>query len=124
MSWFLQAACLGSPAEIFFPTFVDGDGNEVLDDGTIFESYGDTTEFYEEARTICTACPVMLECRQYAMENRERFGMWGGQTPIERRRVERSERRQRLHIRRRAEAIAAAAADSHEDEFADTLDEE
>jgi hypothetical protein len=36
------------------------------------------------------------------LENKERWGMWGGLTPIERRRIERRERRQRLKNKRSA----------------------
>jgi hypothetical protein len=115
------ASCLGAPSDIFFPSFVDDDGNEVYDDGTIYESYGDTTSFYEEARSICNGCPIKESCLAIAMENRERFGMWGGLTPIERRRIERSDRRARLNARRRAEAAAAVI---HEPDTADTLVEE
>jgi WhiB family redox-sensing transcriptional regulator len=30
------------------------------------------------AKAICAACPVQLECRRWALENDERFGIWGG----------------------------------------------
>ena len=32
---------------------------------------------------ICFQCPVMLECREYALHN-EAFGTWGGMTEWER----------------------------------------
>ena len=34
---------------------------------------------------ICRTCPVMAECAQYALDNDERSGIWGGLTPDVRR---------------------------------------
>ena len=88
----------------FFPTIIDENGEEHLDDGTIWASFGDTSAYYTEAKEVCDRCPIKEQCRQYALDHRERWGMWGGTTPIERRRVERRERRERLKARRAAEA--------------------
>ena len=86
----------------WFPVIIGDKGEEYYDDGTIWAAFGDTDPYYEEARTICQSCPIMEKCKQYALDNKERWGMWGGMTPIERRRVERTERRERLK-RSRAE---------------------
>lgn len=43
----------------------------------------------KDAKTICRDCPVRSECLQYALKNRESFGIWGGLTQGERRRLER-----------------------------------
>lgn len=99
-----KAKCLGADPSLFFPDFVDDDGEDVYDDGTIFESYGDTSDFYAEAREICAGCPMKDACLTYAMDHRIRFGMYGGLTPIERRRIERRDRRRRLQERRKREA--------------------
>ena len=32
----------------------------------------------EKARRICDGCPVKLQCRQWALDNNEREGIWGG----------------------------------------------
>lgn len=45
-----------------------------------------------EAQAVCAGCPVIDECREYALENRIVHGVWGGL----------SERaRRRLHTKRR-----------------------
>ncbi|WP_377645370.1 WhiB family transcriptional regulator [Oryzobacter terrae] len=41
----------------------------------------------EEARAVCGGCPVARECLNYAIRARADFGMWGGTTPEERRRL-------------------------------------
>jgi WhiB family redox-sensing transcriptional regulator len=32
----------------------------------------------EAAKSVCADCPVLWECRQYALEAREPYGVWGG----------------------------------------------
>jgi WhiB family transcriptional regulator, redox-sensing transcriptional regulator len=66
--WMLEARCLDADPEAFFP-----------------EKGGST----REAKRICAACPVRDECLQYALENDERFGIWGGLSERERRRAKR-----------------------------------
>lgn len=41
----------------------------------------------KEAKGICADCPVRLECKQYALDNDERYGIWGGLSERERRRL-------------------------------------
>ncbi len=36
------------------------------------------------AKELCGLCPVKTECFQYALENDERHGIWGGTSPDER----------------------------------------
>lgn len=38
----------------------------------------------KRARAICNMCPVMIECLEYAIVNREEFGVWGGSTARDR----------------------------------------
>ncbi len=38
-----------------------------------------------EARSVCTLCPVRLECLADALDSRMDFGVWGGMTERERR---------------------------------------
>jgi Transcription factor WhiB len=39
------------------------------------------------ATRICAACPVRAECLAYALERDERFGVWGGLSERERRKL-------------------------------------
>ena len=36
-----------------------------------------------QARTVCHACPAMIECQAWAREHRE-YGFWGGESEEER----------------------------------------
>jgi WhiB family redox-sensing transcriptional regulator len=54
----------------------------------------DPEAFYPErgygtraAKAVCAACPVRPECLAYALERGERFGVWGGMSERERRRL-------------------------------------
>ncbi len=38
-----------------------------------------------EAAVICRHCPVVLQCRADALDNRIEFGVWGGMTERQRR---------------------------------------
>ena len=42
-----------------------------------------------EAKRLCRNCPVVTECLDYALDNKEMFGIWGGLSPRERQRVRR-----------------------------------
>lgn len=101
--WQERAACTNAPPNTFYPTILDDEGEEWMDDGTIWEAFGDTTPYYEQALVICSACPVRDACLTHALDEKERWGMWGGLTPIERRRIERKDRRNRLKERRATE---------------------
>ena len=43
-----------------------------------------------EAKKICTGCEVRSECLSYALAHDERFGIWGGLSERERRRLKRA----------------------------------
>lgn len=75
LSWQARANCIGVDPDIFFP------------------ERGASTK---EAKGICTACEVRPDCLEYALENSEKFGIWGGTSERERRRL----RRQRAAERR------------------------
>lgn len=42
------------------------------------------------AKSICHGCPVRLECLDYALEHKERYGIFGGLSERERRNLNRS----------------------------------
>ena len=42
-----------------------------------------------EAKRICSECPVRIECLNYALRRDERYGVWGGMSERERRRLKR-----------------------------------
>lgn len=44
------------------------------------------------AQMICRDCPVKAQCLNYALERNEPFGIWGGLTQRERRKVKRGEK--------------------------------
>jgi WhiB family redox-sensing transcriptional regulator len=77
--WQERANCLGVDPDLFFP------------------ERGASTR---EAKSVCRGCEVRLECLEYALAQGEKFGIWGGLSERERRRV----RRQRALERRRLAA--------------------
>lgn len=66
--WQQYGACRGLDPDMFFP------------------QRGDTVR---EAKTVCDACPVRPQCLEYAITNGEKFGIWGGLSERERRRIRR-----------------------------------
>ena len=66
--WYEKAACLDKDADCFFP-----------------EKGGST----RAAKRICQTCTVQGECLDYALDNDERFGIGGGLSERERRRLKR-----------------------------------
>ena len=66
--WQERALCAQTDPEAFFP-----------------EKGGST----REAKQICNSCEVRTECLEYALGHDERFGIWGGLSERERRRLKR-----------------------------------
>ncbi len=56
LAWQTDALCSQTDPEAFFP-----------------EKGGST----RDAKRICTSCDVKSECLEYALQNDERFGIWG-----------------------------------------------
>lgn len=68
LSWQADALCAQTDPEAFFP-----------------EKGGST----RDAKRICASCDVRDRCLSYALQNDERFGIWGGLSERERRKIKR-----------------------------------
>lgn len=55
------------------------------DDGDKF--FSDGKKSAPDALALCHDCSVRAECLDFALANDERFGVWGGTTPEQRRRL-------------------------------------
>ncbi len=80
VGWREYASCLGANKDLFFP------------------DRGASTRV---AKQICAGCQVRIECLEYAVVRGEKFGIWGGLSERERRKI----RRQRA-----AEALERAVS--------------
>ncbi|MFF6903463.1 WhiB family transcriptional regulator [Streptomyces hydrogenans] len=68
--WSSRALCNGiADPDLFFPSGASPEAKEQA----------------EQARRICLACPVLTDCKDWALEVQERFGVVGGLTQEERR---------------------------------------
>ena len=56
------------------------------DPESFFPEKGGSTR---EAKKVCSGCLVRAECLEYALADDERFGIWGGMSERERRRLKR-----------------------------------
>ncbi len=78
------------PGDLFAsPAFMDLGSCRGVDPDIFFPDRG---ESLSPAKAICAECIVRDECLEYALDNRERFGVWGGTSERERRRLRRSRR--------------------------------
>ena len=68
LSWQDLANCSGADQDLFFP------------------ERGASTR---KAKAICAACAVKEECLEFAITQGERFGIWGGLSERERRKIRR-----------------------------------
>lgn len=72
LSWRQRAACKGIDPETFYPG---------------------TDEEADAAKSVCEQCSVREACLEWALDSRERDGVWGGATERERRRLLRQRRK-------------------------------
>jgi WhiB family redox-sensing transcriptional regulator len=66
LEWKMAAACRGLDPNMFFPT-AESDA--------------------EMAIRVCAKCVVKSECLEYALVTNEQYGIWGGTTEDERRKL-------------------------------------
>lgn len=52
--------------------------------------FASTRDDERAALVVCSTCSVKGECLEFALETRERFGVWGGTTERERRKLMRA----------------------------------
>jgi len=71
MKWFDLASCKGKDNTMFF-------GNE---NGNV------PSDVARKVKRICSECPVSFECLNFAIENEEQYGIWGGLTAKERKSI-------------------------------------
>ena len=64
--WMSDALCAQTDPDAFYP-----------------EKGGST----RDAKRVCSVCPVRDECLRFAIEHNERWGVWGGYSERERRRL-------------------------------------
>ena len=79
LGWQDYANCRGADADLFFP------------------ERGASTR---KAKSICAVCQVRVDCLEFAVVNSEKFGIWGGLSERERRKI----RKQRALAARQAAA--------------------
>nr|WP_236653713.1 WhiB family transcriptional regulator [Streptacidiphilus melanogenes] len=68
-----------------------------MDTRLFFHPAGERGAVSEEreraAKRVCAACPVLAQCREYALECAEEYGVWGGLSENDRAGVLRGRRR-------------------------------
>jgi WhiB family redox-sensing transcriptional regulator len=84
LGWADRAACRTENPELFFPLNIEPYSWQV-----------------RRAKQVCGHCPVQLECLRYALESAQKYGVWGGATEDERR---------RMRARARGRSVAALAS--------------
>lgn len=95
LSWQDRSACNGVDVNLFYGTSVDGNR----------EYPPETRDREAHAKQLCRDCPVRTACLQYALDTGEKYGIWGGLDPDERKRY----RRNKSERRRQASRKKAAA---------------
>jgi WhiB family transcriptional regulator, redox-sensing transcriptional regulator len=82
MDWRHRAACRDEDPELFFPI------------GTT----GPALMQVEDAKAVCRRCDVVESCLNWALENGQDSGVWGGMSEDERRSLKRRRARARARM--------------------------
>jgi WhiB family transcriptional regulator, redox-sensing transcriptional regulator len=83
--WRSESACLAADPDLFFPV----------------SATAASAPQVARAKAVCARCPVCTQCLNFALDNPDMQGIWGGHTDDERRKVRRSRARS---LRRRGAA--------------------
>ena len=83
MNWRDEAECLHTDPELFFPVGTSGPALIQI----------------HEAKSVCRRCPALDECLEWALDNGQETGIWGG-----------TDERERNLIRRRRSRAAQRPA--------------
>lgn len=75
--WMDQGSCRDHPQEMFYGS--EDRANKARHHPNL------TVDEVAKARRVCNSCPVQMECLDFAIRNREEFGIWGGSTAGQRR---------------------------------------
>jgi WhiB family transcriptional regulator, redox-sensing transcriptional regulator len=73
VDWLVRAACRTAEPDLFFPVGTSGPALVQL----------------AEAKSVCGRCPVLLQCRTWALTTGQDTGVWGGMSADERRAMRR-----------------------------------
>lgn len=85
-AWKLDGLCRQTDPEAFFP------------------EKGQPTR---PAKAVCGRCPVAAECLEYALTHDERFGVWGGLSERERRRLRQADQQPKSRAPHNPHPVAA-----------------
>lgn len=85
-SWMDSAACANADPEMFFPV----PGDEAMN---------------RKARAFCDHCPVREECLQFSLDTREMYGIWGGLSDRDRKRLMRPGRMHGAALRKHRDRL-------------------
>jgi WhiB family transcriptional regulator, redox-sensing transcriptional regulator len=93
-NWFVDPVHLGVPGVRQPDKLVQADDNPLAWQSDSLCAQTDPEAFFPEkggstrdAKKICASCEVRMHCLEYALENDERFGIWGGLSERERRKL-------------------------------------
>lgn len=75
INWQDKAACSAIDVAVFY-----------------YDTWTERLDELNQIRRVCAECPVRAQCLEYALDTDDKYGVWGGLTPRERRQVKRERR--------------------------------
>lgn len=79
-SWRRQASCRGLDPALFHPPV-----SQATTNGARGQYGPETQKAIDAAKAVCRLCPVIMDCRRYALTTNQDQGVWGGLSERERR---------------------------------------